>query len=88
MASIESGFVIDSRRAHGGPFRSPSQGNGPPRMISRAVANHQAYGHLAGPLKVRQRRRPIARSWPQQNEGGQGQFAHPLMKVICGASSI
>ena len=24
-------------------------------MISRAVANHQAYGHLAGPLKVRQR---------------------------------
>jgi hypothetical protein len=23
-------------------------------MISRAVANHQAYGHLASPLKVRQ----------------------------------
>jgi hypothetical protein len=43
VASVASGFVINPRRA-----------NGPPRTIGRAVANHQAYGHLASPLKVRQ----------------------------------
>ena len=44
-SSVASGFVINLLLTTEGPFRSPSKGerNGPPRMISRDVANHQAY---------------------------------------------